>query len=390
MYEYLIDFLKHINEGLNMKVLMIGGTGVISFDVTQKCLDLGYDVYLFNRGNRNKLQHPNLHYIIGDINQIEQSKEKLQSLNMHFDVIADFIIFDQVTMKKRMDIYNSICKQFVFISSATIFSKNDDIISECSKKGNDNWKYSRDKLECERLLIDNCRQYDFKYTIVRPYITYDKRRIPFPVITKKSYYSLLYRILKEKPVIICDSGTNIVTLTHTLDFAIAITGLFGNSKAFNEDFNITGTCTSTWNEILQIVEKRLNKKATVVYIPSEELAELFPSEHDELLYDKSCNHIFDNSKICDAVPEFKTTWTVEEGLSETVRHIMESDDLQKVDWTWNAVEDVIVSKHSSNHGEKKYYVSLNSKFLYYVFQRCNNNLVRRVVRKIIRIMGGLS
>ena len=94
----------------------------------------------------------------------------------------------------------------------------------------------------------------------------------------------------------CGDGNNKLTLTHTRDFAVALEGLLLNEKAFNEDFHITGDCVVTWNDILAIIEKILNKKAIVINIPVEKLAVYFPSERDELLYDKSLNHVFDNKK----------------------------------------------------------------------------------------------
>ena len=43
-----------------MKILMIGGTGTISYDATKYFLAQNHDVYLLNRGNRNNLSDERL------------------------------------------------------------------------------------------------------------------------------------------------------------------------------------------------------------------------------------------------------------------------------------------------------------------------------------------
>ncbi len=170
-----------------MNILMVGGTGTISYDATCFFLQQGHTVYLLNRGNRNSITHQNIKYIIGDANDYTSMQQALS--DYIFDVIIDFIIFTPAQMTARMRIYEGKCKQFIFISSATAYKLTDGIYYESSDLGNDKWKYSRDKRECEEYLSDNIKKHSYQYTIIRPYITYDNRRIPFPVITKKLLYS---------------------------------------------------------------------------------------------------------------------------------------------------------------------------------------------------------
>ena len=36
-----------------MKILLIGGTGILSTDIVNECLKRKYEVYIFNRGHNN-------------------------------------------------------------------------------------------------------------------------------------------------------------------------------------------------------------------------------------------------------------------------------------------------------------------------------------------------
>lgn len=363
-----------------MKILMIGGTGTISYDATQYFLKCGHEVYLLNRGNRNTINHENLYYIIGNIND-DSSTQALEGKS--FDVIMDFIIFNRDQLERRMQLYEGKCKQLFFISSATAYRIQNGVYTENTPLGNDKWAYSRSKRECEEFLINTISKYSYKYTIIRPYITYDNRRLPFPVVTKKSYYSLLHRIMSSKPVIICGDGNNKLTLTHTRDFAVALEGLLLNPKAMNEAFHITGDCVTTWNEILSVICKELGKQCEIVNIPIEELAEYYPSEKDELLYDKSCDHVFDNRKIKSAVPQFKTTYSVDAGITDTVRNLLSNAQLQKVDTIWDCTIDVVIDLYESKNKNVKHRAGLKSRVVYWVFQKSNNRYIKKVFRIIM-------
>ena len=96
-----------------------------------------------NRGNRNNLSDKRLNYIIGNANDAKSLESALDG--KEFDVILDFILYNVNQMKERLAIYNNKCKQFIFISSATAYKPTDEIITEKTELGNDNWEYSRTK-----------------------------------------------------------------------------------------------------------------------------------------------------------------------------------------------------------------------------------------------------
>ena len=324
-----------------MKVLLIGGTGTLSRDTTDLCIQRGYDVYLFNRGHHNTASAENLHYIIGNINDVENAKNAVADYS--FDVVVDYLTFDVETLKKRIAVFSGKTKQFVFISSATVFPPQDAVISEKSKICNPGWKYALKKAQCEEYLRKN--DLPFEYTVVRPYVTYGIKRIPFPIISKKSCWNLVYRVKEGLPILICDDGNQQVTLTHTRDFAVGITGLFQNPKAYGEDFNIVGDRTYTWNDVVRIVEEHVGKKAKTVNVKTEIVAEEIASLREELLFDKARSHRFDNSKLTDAVPEFKTSISLEEGLGETVENLLADKDTHVYDPIFHAIENVLCKKH---------------------------------------------
>lgn len=366
-----------INLEEYMNVLLIGGTGTLSSDTTRLCIKKGYEVYLFNRGHRNIFSGENVHYLIGDINNFKQAKDIIR--DFQFDVVIDYLTFSVDILKSRINLFNGHCKQYIFISSATVFKNINEILNESSPKGDTGWNYAQNKYLCERYLNEHKGEFDFSFTIVRPYITYDDRRIPFPVITKKSYWSIIDRIKKDKAILICDDGNAKLTLTHTLDFAVGIVGLFLNEQAYNNDFNIVGDTVGTWNDILHIVEEYVGRKAKVIYVPSETLGKDFTTQKVELLCDKRHSHIFDNTKIKKAVPDFKTSLNLHDGLYHTLNYLNGIPELQKTDKYWNNTIDVLSSKYSKELGEV---VSVKQRIIYLLQEHKYMRQIGRIARKL--------
>ena len=101
-----------------MKIIFIGGTGIISMAIT-KALSTSskYELYLLNRGNRNTDLPSNIKIIQGDINNEEEIAEKIKDLS--FDVVCNFIAFVPKHLERDYNLFKNKTKQYIFISSAS-------------------------------------------------------------------------------------------------------------------------------------------------------------------------------------------------------------------------------------------------------------------------------
>ena len=70
-----------------MKVLLIGGTGVLSSAITKKIIDQGFEVTMINRGNRKIPEGVNI--IKTDKNNYPYIEQCLQG--QFYDAVIDFI-----------------------------------------------------------------------------------------------------------------------------------------------------------------------------------------------------------------------------------------------------------------------------------------------------------
>jgi nucleoside-diphosphate-sugar epimerase len=321
-----------------MKALFIGGTGTISSAITRAAVKSGWELFHLNRGNR-KDEFDGVTRIQCDIRSEEESsiRKKLEAAlgkDKQFDVVADFIAFVPDHVKKDFNIFNGLCAQFFFISSASAYQKplSSCLITESTPLSNPLWQYSRDKIACEEFLMDKYREHGFPVTIIRPSHTYDERSVPIGVHGKNGSWQTLKRMLVGKPVIIHGDGTSLWTVTHNSDFALAFIGLMGNIHAIGEAVQITSDESVTWNQIYQIIADALKVELKAVHIASDFLDEC--SSYDfkgSLLGDKANSVIFDNTKLKRLVPGFYAKTRADEGLKMTIANVLKNPELQKED-----------------------------------------------------------
>jgi len=325
-----------------MNVLFIGGTGIISSAITRRSAQLGWRVFLLNRGNRkSEFKGPEFEHIHCDIRtenetSIREKLTKALGKTKQFDVVVDFFAFVTEHVQKDFEIFKDICKQYIFISSASVYQKplSSCVITESTPLSNPFWRYSRDKIACEEYLIQKYRECGFPVTIVRPSHTYDERSVPLGVHGSKGSWQVLKRMLNGKPVIIHGDGTSLWTLTHNSDFARAFVRLMGNIHAIGESFHITSDESLTWNQIYQIIANALNVELKAVYVTSDFLEKCSQGRYDfkgSLTGDKANSVIFDNTKIKRLVPDFCAKVRADEGLKMTIANVLSHNELQGED-----------------------------------------------------------
>jgi nucleoside-diphosphate-sugar epimerase len=323
-----------------MKALFIGGTGTISSAITRLAIELGWELYHLNRGSRKDefdgVKRIECDVRNEDVSSIKEKIRKQAGTEKRFDVVADFIGFVPEHVQKDFDVFNGLCGQYIFISSASAYQKppSSYLVTESAPLSNPLWRYSRDKIACEELLMQKYRECGFPVTIIRPSHTYDERSVPLGVHGKNGSWQVLKRMLDGKPVIIHGDGMSLWTMTHNSDFARAFVRLAGNIHAIGEAVHITSDESVTWNQIYQIIADALNVQLKAAHISSEFLDECSGGCYDfrgSLLGDKSNSVVFDNTKLKRLAPGFCAAVRVDEGLKKTIANVLSNPLLQKED-----------------------------------------------------------
>ena len=326
-----------------MKVLFIGGTGIISSACSQLAIERGIDLYLFNRGSTTSRPIPKGAKVIqGDIRDPQGAHAALGSQT--FDVVVDWIAFVTQHIQTDLELFRGRTGQYIFISSASAYQTPPAAVpvTESTVLDNPFWQYSRNKIACEEMLVRAYREEKFPATIVRPSHTYDKTLLPFD-----GGYTVVDRMRKGKKVIVPGDGTSLWTLTHHKDFAKAFVGLMGHPAAIGDAIHITSDEWLPWNQIFEIVARAAGTEVKMVHIPSELIAAYDPDWGAGLIGDKAHSMIFDNAKVKRLVPDFSATIPFARGAEEIMAWYDADPARQTVDEKFNQIEDDLIARYES-------------------------------------------
>ncbi|MGA3354057.1 MAG: NAD-dependent epimerase/dehydratase family protein [Acidimicrobiales bacterium] len=314
-----------------MRVLFIGGTGLISTACSAATVAAGHELWLLNRG-RSKL--PTLvapeRVLSADATDEQQLRAAVEG--REFDVVVQWVGYLPAHIGQDIGVFAG-ASQYVFISSASIYEKPPShwMITESTPTVNPFWQYSRDKIACEELLRRAHDEIGFPATIVRPSLTYGLSQIPVAVNSWPKPYTIIDRMRRGAKIIVPGDGTSIWTITHNSDFAKGLIGLFAHPAAIGEAFHITSDESLTWNQIHAVVGQAAGVAPDILHVPTDGIVAADPEEQGSLWGDKSHSAVFDNTKIRSLVPDFRCTVPFSVGAQESVAWFDEDPSRREID-----------------------------------------------------------
>ncbi len=330
-----------------MKILFIGGTGLISSACSELALARGHELFLLNRSVSR--QHPAPAGVT--ILQADVYKEEARVADLltghHFDAVVDYIAFSMHDIERDLRLFRGKTDQFVFISSASAYQKpvQNYLITEETPLENPYWEYSRNKIASEDRLMQAYREEGFPVTIIRPSHTYGPSEIPFGVSSWRNPWTVADRMKRGQKVIVPGDGTSLWVLTWNEDFAKGLVGLLGNENAIGEAFQITSDEVLSWDQIHLEVYQALGVKPNIIHIPSDLIAMYDPEALGSLVGDKANSVVFDNSKIKRFVPEYSCEVNWAEGVRRSLAWFDAHPEFQTVDDEMNLLWDRIVAAY---------------------------------------------
>ena len=336
----LVDPFVAASGNTALRVLFIGGTGVISAAAAERAVAVGHRLTILNRGSQTLRPAPEGAEVLkADIRDTASVRAALG--NRRFDVVVDFVAFTADQVAADIELFTGRTGQYVFISSASAYQKPPARlpILESTPLRNPFWQYSRDKIACEDVLVKAYREDGFPVTIIRPSHTYDRT-----MIALTGGWTDIARLRAGKPVVVHGDGTSLWTLTHSSDFAKAFVGLLGLPQAVGDSFTITSDEYLPWNKIYELFAEAAEAPAPqLVHIASETIAAASPEVGASLLGDKSHSVFFDNSKVKALVPEFICTVPFALGARQILNWFDTNPDQQIVDEGLNATFDQLIA-----------------------------------------------
>jgi nucleoside-diphosphate-sugar epimerase len=334
-----------------MRVLFIGGTGIISTASTELAVQRGIDLTLLTRGTRDIKLPKGVRTLRADISNPASVTSALGS--EHFDAVVNWVAYTEADVERDIALFRGRTQQYIFISSASAYQKPSThyLITESTPLANPHWEYSRNKIACEERLMRAYREEGFPVTIVRPSLTYGDTQIPLAINSWLKPWTAVDRMIRGVPVIVPGDGSSLWVATHNSDFAKGFVGLLGHRQAIGHAFHITSDEVMSWNQYYGIVGEAVGVEAKLLHISSDFIVSCIPEDEGTLIGDKSVSVVFDNTKIKRFVPDYCATTPFTEGIRKTLAWFNADDSRKVIDTQANATWDKLIAAYEKGTAE---------------------------------------
>ena len=136
-----------------MRVLVIGGTGLISQGIVKHLLARNAEVTVFNRGQRQDVLPADVKTLIGDRDDVEGFARAMA--NERFDVVVDMICFRPAQAAAAIDVFAGRCEQFIFCSTVCTYGTQSPpgILIDEAFPQHPISEYGKNKVACEQQFL---------------------------------------------------------------------------------------------------------------------------------------------------------------------------------------------------------------------------------------------
>lgn len=314
-----------------MKILIIGGSGLISTAITRQLLERGDDVTLLNRGRTPLRVDRDVKVVTGDRTDYSRFALQLAELGS-FDCIIDMVCFRPEEARQAVRAGRGRVGQYIFCSTVTVYNKAGDgyPLNEHAPRDQPVGAYAQNKSLCEDVFVDAHQRGDLAVTILRPGPTYGVGRGVFHTFGLATTY--LDRVRKGKPIVVHGDGNGLTVICHAEDVARGFVGAIGNRATLGQAYNVTGEEWLTWNRYHEKVAEAMGAPTpTCVYIPTSLLRMVAPRHAAFIANDLQYVNIFDTTAAHNDL-QFRYTIPFIEGVRRSVAWLdanggmMNSDD----------------------------------------------------------------
>ncbi|MGR3867064.1 NAD-dependent epimerase/dehydratase family protein [Streptomyces graminifolii] len=310
-----------------MRVLFLGGAGMIGSAAAARAVDRGFDVTIVTRSEPARQVRDGVRQLRADVRDPAALRAVLA--DEEFDSVVNWVGFTPDDVRAHPELFTGRTGQYVFISTCSVFGRPvpNLPITESSPRRQPVFGYARDKIACELLLEDAHRSGGFPLTIVRPFHTYDRTVIPV-----LAGWTAIERMRAGRPVVVHGDGTSLWSLTHAGDFARAFVALLGLDHAVGESVNVVSGDILTWDQIHLTLAAAAGVRTPVLrHRASESIALHVPGWGEVLEHDFRHSMLFDTSKLRSLVPAFVPEVSFSQGAREVLTHYDAHPELRSVD-----------------------------------------------------------
>jgi nucleoside-diphosphate-sugar epimerase len=330
-----------------MRLLVVGGTGLISSEFAALAVERGDEVTLINRGTSSLPSPAGAKVIHADATDAVALRGALHGARLRrerWDAVIQFIAFTPDHVEADLETFAPLADRYVLVATSAAYRKFERLrpLTEDTEQENLYWQYARDKIACEEVLRGASGS--VPWTIVRPAHTYGRSRIPAFTGNSRHPWTIVDRMRRGADIVLPGDGTSLWTITHARDVAAGMLGLLSAPDAVGRAVHITSDEALTWRGLYREIARAAGLSdetfdALCVSVPSDALVAAAPSQAGSIYGDKMHNAVYDTSLIKELVPGWEARVPFVEGIREAVAWFEADPSRQTVDEEANAMFD---------------------------------------------------
>lgn len=323
-----------------MKVLVVGGTGLISSNIVRQLVTQGHEPIIVNRGTR-KLPDLDVETIVVDKSDREEFGKKMEGRS--FDAVIDMITFNRHDVETTIETFADKTNHIVVCSTVAAYQRPYNTIPVREEaehlRDEESFGYGFHKAEMERAAQAAWQERNIPITIIRPSLTFGVGAANMG--TLRQNVGIVSRIRQGKPLVVHGDGVHSWSFSFAPDVARAFVGVLGKRGSFGEAYHATSEERTVWADLYLTFGRLVGQEPELVHIPSKYLMEAAPDACAHLYFEKSYDGLFSNDKLRSVLPNFEAEITLEQGLAEILEWWDRSG--AEVDPTKDRIEDALVA-----------------------------------------------
>lgn len=337
-----------------MRILVVGGTGLISSAFAQECAARGDELTLITRGRSERHAAPpgakSIHVDATDATALRSALRGSRLRGERWDAVVQFVAFTPEHVRDDVETFAPLTDRYVLIATAAGYATFDHFhaLTEDTRLSNRFWDYAQKKIACEEALTGLAPEAGLEFTIVRPAHTYGDTKIPAYTGNSKHPWTIVDRMRRGADIIIPGDGTALWTITHASDVASGIRGLVQTPLAKGQAVHVTSDEALTWTGLYAAIARAAGLTADqfaqqAVYVPSDALVAAAPQQLGSIRGDKMHCAVYDTSLIKRLVPGWEATVPFANGVAHAIAALESHPDWRTVDDEANAMFDQLGS-----------------------------------------------
>jgi nucleoside-diphosphate-sugar epimerase len=301
-----------------MRVLLIGGTGLISVGIVKHLLARGAKVAMFNRARRENILPPEVEQLTGD----RADSAAFSALAKHkFDAVIDMICFSPAQAQATIEAFAGNTGHLLFCSTVCTYGAEiaKGVLIDETFAAAPISEYGKNKLACEGMFLKAAGPGKFEVTVIRPSCTYGPGG---SLIDQLEFDPPTWgRIERGLPVLGAGDGFALWQATHRDDVGKLFAYAVQNPKTYGQSYNATQGEVFTWRDFYRQAAQSLGQSPKVVYMPSSWIVKHDPKRFGLLREITRYHGAYDSSKARRDVPEFRCEIEFAAGARETIADI---------------------------------------------------------------------